>query len=38
MTNEIFPESPKELGSSFFDRPDVKKETIPVGEGIPLGL
>jgi len=38
MTNEIFPESPTELGSSFFDRPDVKKETIPVGEGIPLGL
>jgi len=38
MSSELLSGSPTETGSSFFDRPDVKKETIPVGEGIPLGL
>jgi 3-oxoacyl-[acyl-carrier-protein] synthase III len=27
-----------EAVSSFYDRPNVKKETIPVGQGIPFGI
>jgi 3-oxoacyl-[acyl-carrier-protein] synthase III len=38
MSNENNSGNPPELGSSFFDRPDVKQETIPVAGGIPLGL
>ena len=32
------PRDPMELGTSFFDRSNVKQETINVGGGIPLGL
>jgi len=38
MSSEKLSGNPIEMGTSFFDRPDVKLETIPVGEGIPLGL
>jgi len=38
MSNETYKETSTDKGTSFFDRPEVKKEIIPVGEGISFGF
>jgi 3-oxoacyl-[acyl-carrier-protein] synthase III len=38
MSDETKSGSPSEMGSSFFDRPNVSHETIQVAGGIPLGI
>jgi 3-oxoacyl-[acyl-carrier-protein] synthase III len=38
MSDEKYSGNPPVVDSSFFDRPNVKQEIIPIAGGIPLGL
>jgi 3-oxoacyl-[acyl-carrier-protein] synthase III len=38
MSTQTKSGNPSDVGSSFFDRPDVKQETLAVAGGIPLGI